>query len=597
MRKRHQVLIYIFVIVLVLSLLFVGFAFPNNNPDKLYGRNIEKLIIDQNIYNENNDIVYTKTNDGKEAVFKYIDGYFNEKGVITIGEDGFFGVVSKFEYLWKIRIYTDNLDENNYITSGSNYRSFAVNKKRGYIEFEFTNVTYYYGGEETTDKEHFVYFKEKTNIEKIEILYEGLTDKFVNFEFVESEYYDGYIISNYTRNRIFYHLGINTYFEDYLIIPNYYKGKPIIDYNKDLQFHNTYVKFNSYIQTIYSETLRYCEFFTINKNNSLYTIEDKAFRSVQMTAFIPENVVFFPEDNGGYNYQDCLFIFESRRQDIMHYDSYLLDYVEYENVIYDNGILYIIDEFSNQAELLRFIDCPLSVKIPSSITDKNIPVTSIFANAPFDDDREYIDELIIPGTIKEIEKYFGMKFTGLKTLVLQEGVEAVGDLAFSENLSLHNITLPKSLVKIGTQSFNISNHNIDDDETFNLYYNGTIESWCNLKFDYYADNPLYTFNNFYLKNNAGEYELVTSIYIPRTVTELDGYHFSGIKNIDSVYIPSNVTKISRKAFYLLKNATIYCECEEKPTLWEEGWEGKCSVVWGYKNEDSAKVAHWELTVE
>mgnify|MGYP003292084174 CR=1 FL=1 len=60
MRKRHQVLIYIFVIVLVLSLLFVGFAFPNNNPDKLYGRNIEKLIIDQNIYNENNDGAFAR---------------------------------------------------------------------------------------------------------------------------------------------------------------------------------------------------------------------------------------------------------------------------------------------------------------------------------------------------------------------------------------------------------------------------------------------------------------------------------------------------------------------------------------------------------
>ena len=36
--------------------------------------------------------------------------------------------------------------------------------------------------------------------------------------------------------------------------------------------------------------------------------------------------------------------------------------------------------------------------------------------------------------------------------------------------------------------------------------------------------------------------------------------------------------------------------KEKPALWQEGWEGICPVVWGYK-EDSARVAEWEFTVE
>ncbi|MCR5112517.1 MAG: leucine-rich repeat protein [Acholeplasmatales bacterium] len=119
-----------------------------------------------------------------------------------------------------------------------------------------------------------------------------------------------------------------------------------------------------------------------------------------------------------------------------------------------------------------------------------------------------------------------------------------------------------------------------------IFYKGTIEDWCNIKFEKAESNPCKGNDvSFYILNASGtkeyygdNYSFVYDVVIPSTVTKIGDYAFVGINHIHSmvisegveelgvgcfmdcdkmtqIVIPSTVTKIDDSAFY--GTSTLY----------------------------------------
>ena len=197
-----------------------------------------------------------------------------------------------------------------------------------------------------------------------------------------------------------------------------------------------------------------------------------------------------------------------------------------------------------------------------------------------DSNNEYyeVTEIEIPNTVTSIgyEQFSG--FDNITTIVIPSSVTSIGTSAFSGCSSLESV-----------------------------YYNGTLEDWCNIEFSSSSSNPMYYAEHFYMKDSNNEYYEVTEIEIPNTVTNIGSYQFCGFDNITSVVIPSSVTSIGQYAFCYCSSLEsivipdsvtsigssvfsgcdrliIYCETESQPSGWNSIWNsGARPVIWGYRN--------------
>ena len=211
-----------------------------------------------------------------------------------------------------------------------------------------------------------------------------------------------------------------------------------------------------------------------------------------------------------------------------------------------------------------------NIEIPSSVTHIG---SSVFRNC------NGIESMVIPFIGEkyddEVNTHIGYLFgasdytsnTGYisDSLIDVEilGGTFIGANAFSSyngNCCVLNVTLPESIIKIGEGAFGSVNTSVLD----NVYYNGTIESWCGIEFLSVGSNPAYHSTYFYINDEQGEvihgensYSLVTDIVIPETITNIGDYQFAGM-NISTININSNVKTIGTKAFYdMLSLEKIY----------------------------------------
>ena len=142
-----------------------------------------------------------------------------------------------------------------------------------------------------------------------------------------------------------------------------------------------------------------------------------------------------------------------------------------------------------------------------------------------------------------ITKYYGNKEEEtIPETFNSEKIAIIGQETFKNCISLTSITIPSSLTSFGNSSFYACNN------LLNVYYGGTIESWCNISFSNTYSNPMYYAEHFYMKNEEGNWYEVTEIVIPNTITEIDSNQFYGFENVTSIIIPESVTSIESCAF-------------------------------------------------
>ena len=115
--------------------------------------------------------------------------------------------------------------------------------------------------------------------------------------------------------------------------------------------------------------------------------------------------------------------------------------------------------------------------------------------------------------------------------------------AFSNCKDITSVTIPNGVTEIGPFAF----YNCTGLTRVSIT---NIESWCNIPFSSFNDNPLYYAHNLYLND-----ELVTNIIIPDGVTSISNYAFSGCTSITSIIIPDSVTSIGGYAFYWCRGLT------------------------------------------
>ncbi|MBQ8319631.1 MAG: leucine-rich repeat domain-containing protein [Clostridia bacterium] len=152
-------------------------------------------------------------------------------------------------------------------------------------------------------------------------------------------------------------------------------------------------------------------------------------------------------------------------------------------------------------------------------------------------DCDNLTEVVIGNGVESIGNGAFYYCDSLTKVVIGNAVTSIGFHAFYSCDGLTEIVIPDSVTNIGSSAFYACF------ELTGVYYQGTIETWCNISFDDSSANPLYYAKNLYLNNN-----LVTELVIPEGATEIKAYAFYYCSSLTSVVIPDSVTTIGNGAF-------------------------------------------------
>lgn len=157
------------------------------------------------------------------------------------------------------------------------------------------------------------------------------------------------------------------------------------------------------------------------------------------------------------------------------------------------------------------------------------------------------EEITIPSSVQYSSKTFRVTRIGksalenadVKSVIVPEGIIAIGERAFYWCYNLESITLPSTLASIEGMAF-------CDCSKLKEVHISDLSAWCNITFDSYwgyeNSNPLMKANNLYLNGS-----LISECVIPESVSEIKFAAFAGA-SFKSVSIPSTVTGIGKSAF-------------------------------------------------
>lgn len=206
-------------------------------------------------------------------------------------------------------------------------------------------------------------------------------------------------------------------------------------------------------------------------------------------------------------------------------------------------------------------------------------------------------------------------YTSFEEFAYFTGVKSIPDRWFQGRGLLTAITLPESLISIGTYSFegcsqlksinippglhSVNKWAFENCDGLNAVHISDFNAWLSISFETLASNPLYYAHRLILNGEeiktviipSGSTEVkaavfagseITSIEIPESVTTIGNMAFYGCENIQSITLPSGTTYLGESVFSNckslrsvsipekvkeIKSGTFYgCETMENITL-------------------------------
>ena len=182
---------------------------------------------------------------------------------------------------------------------------------------------------------------------------------------------------------------------------------------------------------------------------------------------------------------------------------------------------------------------------------------------------QLLTKAIIPADVDTVKKYAFYKNKNLESAVLHDGVTSIGDFAFSGCSRLQNVTVPDGLTSIGDHAFENcyilsefdfpSNLKSIGSSAFSLcssLRNAVIPSGVT-SISYCAFNECYSLEKVTIENgvkyiNGSAFRkcsFLTSIVIPDSVTVIEDYAFYYCTRLKSVKISANISELGKEVFY------------------------------------------------
>lgn len=198
----------------------------------------------------------------------------------------------------------------------------------------------------------------------------------------------------------------------------------------------------------------------------------------------------------------------------------------------DNGLIYILNLETNEANVMTYAGNDNFLKIPTQITVNEINYTVVAINEYAFDGCESIINIELPDTVTSVGQYAFRKCINLESVNNFDKVLNIGQYAFFMCTSLKELRLSNNLE--------------------------TIEQ--------------YTFYNCY--------NLIISSF-PTNLTTIGKYAFNGCGCDKVTIIPDTITTVEGAAFSFYGDTTILCEAESLPSGWNSSWCVGPVLYWNY----------------
>ena len=328
--------------------------------------------------------------------------------------------------------------------------------------------------------------------------------------FTKDDSSDGYVFSN-----------IGTCTDTAINIPSVYNGLPVTSIDSDAFSGCTNlvsIEIPSSITSIGSSAFVDCSSLTY-----VYfagTIEDWCNIAIVDIASNPmyggDNFYLLDENNEYYELIEL--IIPNTVTSIGNYQFYGFD--DITEVIIPASVKYI--------GFAPFISCTKLENLYYNGTIEDWCSVELDSNPMYNRENAYI--------LDENNEYISVK--EVKEISIPNTITAIGDKQFEGFINVTSLTIPSTINVIGTSIFS-------NDNLIKVYYNGTIEDWCNIKIN---TNPMYYGEEFYILGNDNVYYELVEIIIPSSIVFINDWQFYGFDNIKKVIIPNTITGIGEGSF-------------------------------------------------